>query len=198
MFIVIDGPDGSGKTTLAKQLTQRLCQEGVTAVYTSEPTKESNAGKMIHQFLQSGEIINAYAFADLFVKDRREHLVNFIQPCLYANKYVICDRYKYSALAYQQLQGVATEYLIRKNHEFLVPDFTFILLPQNEDILMRRITVRGHITELFEKQELLSLIIPYYRKVKEYFPEENIQYLNAENSVASNLKQILGTIIESQ
>lgn len=194
MFIVIDGPDGSGKTTLAKRLTQQLCQEGVTAVYTSEPTRESNAGKMIHRILQSGETVNAYTFADLFVADRKEHLANFIRPCLYANKCVICDRYKYSALAYQQLQGVAAEYLIRKNHEFLIPDFIFILLPQNEDVLMHRITCRGRITELFEKQELLAAVIPYYRKIKDYFPEENIQYLDAENSVESNLKQILGVI----
>ena len=59
---------------------------------------------------------------------------------------------------------------------------------------MHRITCRGRITELFEKQELLAAVIPYYRKLKDYFPEENIQYLDAENSVESNLKQILGAI----
>ncbi len=194
MFIVIDGPDGSGKTTLAKSLTQQLCREGVTAVYTSEPTRESDAGEMIHKILQSCEKTNIYTFADLFLADRKEHLANFIEPCLYANKCVVCDRYKYSALAYQQFQGIDPGYLIRKNNDFLIPDYIFILLPQNVDVLIHRIVYRGQVTELFEKKETLTAIIPYYCKMKDYFPGENIQYLNAENSTEDNLSQILGTI----
>lgn len=74
---------------------------------------------------------------------------------------------------------------------FLVPDFVFILLPQNTDILMSRIVQRGEMTELFEKKGLLEVTIPYYRTLKTYFPEENIWYLNADDSLEDNLGRIL-------
>lgn len=191
MFIVIDGPDGSGKTTLAKNLTQQLCQKGVQAVYTSEPTNDSEAGKAARRILQSGEVTDIYAFADFFVADRKEHLANLIKPSLLAGRWVVCDRYKYSALAYQQLQGVNPQYLIRKNQECLIPDFVFILVPQNTNILMSRIVQRDEGTELFEKKELLAATIPYYRSLKEYFPKENIWYLNADDSTEYNLGRVL-------
>lgn len=194
MFIVIDGPDGSGKTTLAKSLTQLLCQKGIQTIYTSEPTSKSDAGKEIRRMLQGGEVADVYAFADLFVEDRKEHLANLIEPCLLAGEWIICDRYKYSALAYQQIQGVDSEYLIRKNQECLIPDFIFILLPQSADVLISRIVQRGKATELFEKKELLAETIPYYGRLKAYFPEENIWYLDADNSIEDNLSQILEII----
>lgn len=194
MFVVIDGPDGSGKTTLAKSLTQRLCQKGFRALYTSEPTSTSEAGKLIRQILQGREVIDIYAFADLFVTDRKEHLANLIRPCLLAGGWVVCDRYKYSALAYQQLQGVNPQYLIRKNQDCLIPDFVFILLPQNVDILMSRISRRNKTAELFEKKEFLAETIQHYRNIKQYFPKENIWYLDADDSLENNLIQVFEII----
>jgi len=194
MFIVIDGPDGSGKTTLGKSLTRQLCQRGIQTVYTREPTSESEWGKAACHMLQGGEVTDVYAFADLFVEDRKEHLANLIQPCLIADKWVVCDRYKYSALAYQQMQGVDPEYLISKNRRFLTPDIIFILLPQNVDILINRVVQRGEATKLFEKKELLATIVSHYRNMTVYFPKENIWYLNADDSVEGNLNQILKVV----
>lgn len=191
MFIVIDGPDGSGKTTLAKKLTQKICQKGFKAIYTREPTDDSDAGKKIRSMLQGGEVADVYAFADLFVADRKEHLVNLIEPCLLAGRWVVCDRYKYSALAYQQLQGVDPQYLIKKNQECLIPDFVFILLPKNTDVLMSRIAQRGAVIEMFEKKEFLVATVCYYRTLKVYFPDENIWYLDADDSLEKNLGRIL-------
>lgn len=194
MFIVIDGPDGSGKTTLAQSLTQQLCQRGFQTIYTSEPTNESEAGKAIHRILRGKEVTDVYTFADLFLLDRKEHIANFIEPCLHTSRWVVCDRYKYSALAYQQLQGISAEYLIEKNQDFLVPDIVFILLPKDVNILVSRIFQRGKATELFEKEELLTSTIPYYRNLKTYFPEENIHYLDANDSTKHNLIQILNKL----
>lgn len=190
MFIVIDGPDGSGKTTLASRLTERLCNRGQKAIYTSEPTDTSDAGKTIRQFLQNGGIKDPYAFADLFVIDRKEHLTTLIQPHLEAGDWVVCDRYKYSALAYQQMQGVDAQYLINHNQSFLVPDVAFLLIPQDTQLLLDRIQQRGETLELFERRELLSTAVNYYRKLPIYFPGENLQFLDAGIPIEENLHQI--------
>ena len=112
MFIAIDGPDGSGKTTLAKSLIDQWNSEGTAAIYTCEPTYDSEPGRQLRQMMRSGEIPDIYAFADLFVEDRKEHIRTLIMPAITQGEIVVCDRYKYSALAYQQLQGVDAGYLI--------------------------------------------------------------------------------------
>ncbi len=197
MFIVLDGPDGSGKSTLAKCLSDRLTKKGQRTVYTKEPTCDSEAGRTIRHILQGGVIDDIYGFSDLFVVDRHEHLNSFIQPHLASGDWVVCDRYKYSALAYQQAQGVDVEYLIESNKSCLVPDIILLLIPSSAQFLLRRITQRGNTPEIFEREEFLESIIRYYKKLPTYFPEENFHYLDATLSIENNLCQIekfLGTV----
>ncbi|MGO5024571.1 dTMP kinase [Lawsonibacter sp. LCP25S3_G6] len=190
MFIAIDGPDGSGKTTLSKLLVDHWKSEGTAAVYTCEPTYDSEPGKQLRQIMRSGEIIDIYAFANLFVEDRKEHIRAFIMPAIMRGEIVVCDRYKYSALAYQQLQGVDANYLIEKNWTCLVPDFIFILLPQDSEVLCRRIAQRGKAHDVFEERNFLQRTISYYEKLPEYFPEEKIFFLNAEDTLEKNVQRI--------
>lgn len=187
MFVVIDGPDGSGKTTLAKQLTDRLNQEGTSAIYTCEPTFSSEAGQRLRNMMHTGEIGDVYQFADLFVEDRKTHIADLIEPMLAKGKTVICDRYKYSALAYQQLQGVDAAYLVEINKPCLVPDIIFILIPQNPDILLERIKLRGITRDIFEKIEFLSNTLELYRRLPDYFPDERIVFLDAGASLEDNI-----------
>lgn len=194
MFIVIDGPDGSGKTTLSKALVATLRQYGKDAVYTFEPTNDSSAGKKIRTLLQNNAVTNAYDFADLFVVDRQHHIAHYIQPNLVANRYVICDRYKYSALAYQQAQNVSPEYLVQINQGCLVPDITFLLVPKQVDLLMARIAYRGQPKDFFENKNYQEKILVFYRKMPEYFPHERIVFLDAELSTNTNIEKIMKII----
>ena len=62
--------------------------------------------------MQTGSIDNnIYEFADLFVEDRKYHIETLIAPALAKGENIVCDRYKYSAMVYQQLQGVDITYL---------------------------------------------------------------------------------------
>lgn len=187
MFVVIDGPDGSGKTTLAKQLTDRLNQEGTSAIYTCEPTFSSEAGQKLRDMMRTGEIGDIYQFANLFVEDRKTHIADLIEPTLANGKTVVCDRYKYSALAYQQLQGVDATYLVEINKPCLVPDIIFILTPQSPDILLERIKSRGATRDIFEEIEFLSNTLELYRRLPDYFPDERIVFLDAGASVEDNI-----------
>ncbi len=190
MFIVIDGPDGSGKTTLSKALVEHLNSRGIEAIYTFEPTMDNQFGCQIRELLKNSEIEDVGLFSNMFIHDRRHHIEKFIKPNLEKSKWVICDRYKYSALAYQQLQGIDTQYLISSNREFLIPDFIFILLPQNVDTLFQRINQRKSQMEYFEKKAFLYNVIKLYNKMPDYFPGENIFFLDAELSIADNIQKI--------
>lgn len=196
MFIVIDGPDGSGKSTLARRLTGQLKQNGSPAICTCEPTYDSEAGQKLRQLLKTGSIDNVYTFADLFVEDRKVHITSLIEPALEKGIIVVCDRYKYSSLAYQQLQGVDADYLIESNRPCLVPDFTFILLPQDADVLLRRIAHRGEERDIFEKREFLLRTLECYRKLPSWFPDEHIIFLDAETAIEENLDKIISIINE--
>ncbi len=191
MFLVIDGPDGSGKTTLAKRLSARLEEMGVCTAYTFEPTYDSNAGRRLRSMLHTGDIPDVYSFADLFVEDRQAHLRDFILPSLEAGSVVICDRYKYSSLAYQQLQGVDAEHIIKTNRVCRVPDRVFILLPENVDVLLKRIVERGLEKDIFEKREFISRTLECYRMLLDYFPKEPITFLKAETSTDENVEIII-------
>lgn len=194
MFVVIDGPDGSGKTTLAKQLVEQLRLNGVHCIYTYEPTRDSSAGIKIRQLIKNGNFEDVYSFADLFVEDRKEHLAALIKPTLEKGEFVVCDRYKYSALAYQQLQGVDVTYLVEINKECLIPDFVFVLLPHNADILLQRISHRDESRDVFEEKEFLSNTLDFYKKLSIYFPEEKIFSLDAEITIEENIKKIISII----
>lgn len=190
MFIVIDGPDGSGKTTLAKRLSKQLCINGIKTIYTSEPTLNSTTGNTIQEVLEGDKSIDPYILSDLFLLDRKEHLAKVVQPSLCSGLCVVCDRYKYSALVYQQIQGVSAPYLIELNKECLIPDVTFILIPSSPKVLMERIEKRGKNKDLFENEKILEITIRYYKDISKYFPDENIQYLSADTSIEENLRLI--------
>lgn len=190
MFIVIDGPDGCGKTTLAKALVEHINSRGIEAIYTFEPTLDNQFGRKIRELLKKSEIEDVDLFANLFVCDRRYHIEKLIKPNLDRKKWVICDRYKYSALAYQQLQGLDTQYLIDSNSEFLIPDFIFILLPDDVNTLLQRINQRNAKMEYFEKKSYLDNVVKLYNKLLNYFPNENIIFLNAEHSISNNIQII--------
>ena len=190
MFIVIDGPDGSGKTTLAKQLAGQLKQDGIPSLYTCEPTYDSQAGRKLRAMLQDGNILDLYAFADLFVEDRMEHLAAVIEPAIARGETVICDRYKYSSLVYQQLQGIDADYLVEGNRSCRVPDVIFVLLARNAEVLQQRIQDRGNERDIFEEREFLTRTLELYQKLPSYFPKERIVFLNAELPIEENIEKI--------
>lgn len=201
MFIVIDGPDGSGKTTLSKKLVEKWVSSNVQSIYTFEPTYDSQSGIEIRRLMRTKKIEDIYTFADLFVADRKEHLNTIIVPALARGENVVCDRYKYSALAYQQLQGVDSKYLVEINRDCLIPDYVFILLPQSVDVILKRILNRAKEREIFEEREFLTQTLAFYKKLPSYFPNENIIFLDAEIDLEENLKiinNIIGLQIKSQ
>lgn len=131
MFITFEGLDGSGKTTQAELLADRLRGEGREVVLTREPGG-TELGERVRELLLEGEEISAWAEAALFAAARAELVARVIRPALERGADVICDRYVDSSLAYQGVaRGLGMEPVLALNRPAtgdLLPDRTFLLL----------------------------------------------------------------------
>lgn len=193
MFITIDGPDGAGKTTIAQTVTERL-RATCNTIYTCEPT-DSELGQKIRRILKDGKEEEFSMLKELFLEDRAEHIEKFIVPKINDNL-IICDRYKYSTICYQHLQGCSIEDLIDLNKNFLVPNISFILYSENENVLLNRIAKRNNEKDLFETQEFLKKANNIYKNMAHYFPNENIVLMNAEQDFECIVESIICKIKE--
>ena len=192
MFITIDGPDGSGKTSLARLVAQKFSLR-CDAVYTAEPT-DSPLGREIRRILKSGTKEEQLTLTDLFVRDRESHINDFIIPELEKGKIVVCDRYKYSTVCYQQLQGIDVSRLIDLNKGFLKPDYAFILSVDDADVLVKRIIDRNEEKDFFETKALIKQTIKIYNKMKQYFSDENIIMIDATKPMDEKADIIIAAI----
>ncbi len=169
-FIVLEGIDGCGKTTIAKLLAPRL-----KALVTREPTS-TGSGKKIHDILRHRvKAPSSVEFQKLYITDRHEHLKRVILPALALGKNVICQRYVLSTFAYGMAFGVAYEDM---KHQVPKPDITFLLdLPATE--AMKRIVSRKQSNEYFEKLKKLEKVRRQYRLLAKHKEFGKIIVLNA-------------------
>lgn len=156
-FIVIEGLDGSGKTTQAKKLTERL-SKNYSSVFTAEPS-HGKTGTFIRECcLYEEKRLPTTVEALLFAADRIEHVENEVKPALADGKVVICDRYYYSSFAYQGSTGLNLEWIKKINSYALKPDFAVFLDVAPERVL-ERLKRKKSVMETLEIQ----------RKVREYY-----------------------------
>ena len=107
LFIVIEGVDGSGKSTQANLLADYLRGLGRRVHHTAEPT-ESGLGGMVRDGLGGEHPRTTEELAAMFLADRVAHNVSpksGIKQYLESGTDVVCDRYYYSSLAYQGVDG---------------------------------------------------------------------------------------------
>ncbi|GAB5046866.1 dTMP kinase [Thermodesulfovibrio sp. TK110] len=131
IFITFEGIEGSGKTTQARLLAQRLKNEGFKVVYTYEPG-DTEAGKYIREILLNSEIkINPLCELFLYFADRIQHIDEKIKPYLEEGFIVICDRFTDSTVVYQgYARGISIDLIEKLNKEVFsefMPDLTVLL-----------------------------------------------------------------------
>jgi len=100
LFLTFEGPEGAGKSTQVKLLTEWLGQNGHPVTSTREPGG-TELGQGIRQLVLHQSHMSPEAEYLLYSADRAEHLAKVIGPALQAGKIVLCDRWLDSSLAYQ-------------------------------------------------------------------------------------------------
>ncbi len=187
-FIVLDGPDGCGKSTQIKLLEEYLSKLGIEVVTTNDPGG-TPVGDQIRHLLKYGakSKMDVHTELMLFMASRSQLIADVILPALKNHKVVLCDRFVSATCAYQGAGGYDPKKIIDLA-KFVIddcwPDLTIILdLPVEES--RRRIghqpgqkTKKNHegayqsflfenvTTDLFD-----SRTVKYHRKMREIFQE---------------------------
>jgi dTMP kinase len=150
-FIVIEGLDGSGKTTQAKLLVERL-QKSHNAVYTTEPSCGRIGSFIRDRCLYEEKRLDCAVEALLFAADRVEHIQNEVAPALDEGKLVVSDRYVYSSLAYQGSAGLNIDWINAINKLALKPDLA-VFIDVAPEIVLKRLNRKKSIMETLETQK---------------------------------------------
>ncbi len=154
MFIVIEGIDGTGKSTQAKRLADHLTSQGRTVILSREPT-DGPWGTLLRNSASTGRL-SPEEELETFLKDRRQHVEEKIAPALAAGHTVILDRYYFSTMAYQGARGFDPQEIRRKNEAFApIPDL-LLILDLDVDTAIERIGVRGDTANEFEQRANLA------------------------------------------
>jgi dTMP kinase len=196
-FISLEGCEGCGKSTQALRLYDVLTSKGHEVVMTREPGG-TPTGEMIRNLLQhhaSGENIVPSTEVLLFAASRAQHVANVIHPALQAGKWVICDRFVDSSLAYQSGgREIAMDDVLSVNEYALAgcwPDLTLWFdLPV--EVAMARVTDRGEQPDRFESEALAfhQRVSQAYVQLSQRFADR-FDRVNAEPDVDTVSAQVL-------
>jgi dTMP kinase len=174
-FITFEGGEGSGKSTQAQHLAQRLARLGIDAVLTREPGGSPFA-EALRALILDPETPphSALSEALLFYAARADHLEKTIRPALNAGRWVICDRFSDSTRVYQSAAGGLPPEVFDALEDMVVaptaPDLTLILDLPAELGLSRALARRragldeGPGPDAYEKRDLA-----YHWKLREAF-----------------------------
>jgi dTMP kinase len=157
VFIAIDGLNGSGKTTQASLLTEKLSKD-YDVLMTSEPSS-GTIGEFIKNTRSTGTPLHTEAEALLLAADRIEHMHNILKPALEQGKIVICDGYVYSSLAYQGSAGLSLDWIKTINARGLQPDIAFFLDTSPHQILSRLELGKSNVPDLHMQDEVREVFL---------------------------------------
>ncbi len=172
-FITFEGGEGSGKSTQAQRLAERLAGLGIDVVLTREPGGSPFA-EALRTLILDPETPEHSALSEalLFYAARADHLEKTIRPALNSGRWVICDRFSDSTRVYQSAAGGLPPEVFDALEEMVVaptsPDLTLILdlpaelgLGRAQD---RRLVASGEEPDAYEKRDLA-----YHWKLREAF-----------------------------
>lgn len=196
MFISIEGIDGSGKTTQASLLYEKLNQMGYDSVLVHEPGN-TKLGLSIRNLILSDnkKSINPYSELFLFLADRAQHYEEVIKPCLQKDKIIICDRFIDTTIAYQGFGRGIEINIINQLHntitDNLIPTKTFLIaIHPNDSFNSERNKDRIEKENLFFHEKIYN---GFLMQAKKY--PNRVSVINGKQSIKSIHSLILDSTL---
>lgn len=186
LFVTLEGPDGSGKSTMISLVGQYLAERGIDHVITREPGGTS-IGEKIRGIIidRDNSKMGAETEALLFAASRAQHVHEKILPSIEAGKVVVCDRFLLSSLAYQGVgRGLGIQE-VKAVNDFglrgITPDLILFFHVDPEVTLLRKTNEGGDRLEeeggAFHKE-----VYEGYMNLLKMYPE-NIIMIDAEKPI---------------
>jgi dTMP kinase len=194
LLIVLEGIDGSGKTTQVHLLKHFLLQKGFQAVCFKEPT-QGRWGRRISEIAQWGRKgISPQEEMEFFLKDREEDVAANILPALKKNKIVIMDRYYYSSIAYQGALGLDPSEIKAINEQrFPKPDLVFILtIPPTEGLKRIMSSREGKKQPGYEEEVYLTRVA----KIIHDLNDPNIRFIDGKRPIDIIHQEIASSVLD--
>lgn len=195
LFITVEGPDGSGKSTQIEYIKGYMQANGYESIFTREP-----GGTPISEKIRAIILDNAnkelapMTEAFLYAASRSQHVSQLIRPALERGRIVVCDRFVDSSIAYQQYArglgecvSIINEYAISG----CIPDLT-ILLKIDPEISLARLNGPSDRLES-ENLEFHKAVYRGYEELEKRFPER-IFSVDASLSPEEVRSQIIGRL----
>lgn len=176
-FIVLEGIDGSGKSTQMENLIPSFLIMDEWVVQTREPydEPENEIGFRIRQILLGKEKNPGYSqLQQMFVEARKWHLDNIVIPVLEQGVHVISDRYTASTYAYHRSKGGTFREVKEWHRDCDCPADVTIWIKISPEDAVQRLDKRGGLKELFEKEQSLQAI---YNAYEELFLYDHAMYV---------------------
>ena len=202
LFITLEGPEGSGKTSAIKIVKERLESLGYQIEMTREPGGTYISEQIREVILDKrNTLMDPRTEALLYAASRRQHLVEKIWPSLKEGKIVFCDRYLDSSLAYQgYARGLGIDEILKVNDyapEGTFPDITLLFdidpelglerINKNKDREVNRLDV--------EKLSFHKKVREGYLLLSKKFPERYI-IVDASKPLEEVANQVFEEIIK--
>ena len=190
-FIVFEGIDGSGKSSITKAIASNLNKPDI--IVTGEPTDTwlGDAVRRSHK-----EEVDPLTEAFLFLADRVAH-TEAIGRWMGEGKTVLCDRYYHSTVAYQgaALEGKMAfdpiDWLLDINLKVsLEPDIVF-LFKVNLEVALKRVNSRGKLSK-FERLEFLTKVAANYERLAKM--RKNIIIVDSNRPLDKVIDEVIGRL----
>lgn len=188
-LIVIEGIDGTGKSTQATMLAEALRKSGREVVQSFEPTN-GPWGKKLRDSAITGRL-SIEDELEYFINDRREHVEQLIIPTIKRGGVVILDRYYFSTMAYQGARGIDPEMIRAKNESFAPQPDMLLILDLDVDIALERIGIRDGEANEFEKRESLDFCRKLFLSLKD---EAYAEVINANTSITDVNAHVMAAV----
>ena len=188
-LIVIEGIDGTGKSTQATMLAEALRKSGREVVQSFEPTN-GPWGKKLRESATTGRL-SIEDELEYFINDRREHVEELIIPTIKSGGIVILDRYYFSTMAYQGARGIDPEAIRAKNEIFAPQPDMLIILDLDVDIALQRIGVRDGAANEFDKRESLDFCRKLFLSLKD---ETYAHLINANTNITEVNASVMAAV----
>jgi len=192
LFIALEGPDGSGKSTIIKLIGNYLKDKGIEFVITREPGGTLIGEEIRHIILDKKNInMGAETEALLYAASRGQHIHEKILPSLEAGKIVLCDRFVLSSLAYQGVGRNLGIEEVKSINDFAIkgvyPDL-ILFFHVDPEITLERKTQNGGDRLEEEGNDFHRTVYEGYMELLKRYPK-NIKIIDATKSIEEVLRE---------